>query len=132
MKRLRRALPFLVGVVLLGLATVLILFALDVRAWQGTFTQSDVRFRAQRSHIGLWRSPAVLPGDPARAVLGVDDALAYRRAVQLFWFSTAGASTGGQADLAATRVAAETKLQGLTTIGATRRSARTPRTSSVS
>ncbi len=121
MKSLRRALPFLVGVVLLGLATVLILFALDVRAWQGTFTQSDVRFRAQRSHIGLWRSPAVLPGDPARAALGVDDALAYRRAVQLFWFSTAGASTGGQADLAATRVAAETKLQGLTTTGATRR-----------
>lgn len=119
MKRLRRALPLIAGVGLLGLATVLLLFALDVRAWQGTFTQSDLRFRAQRSHIGLWRSPATLPGDPARSVLGIGDALAYRRALQLFWLTQIGASTGGQADLAATRVAAETQLQNLETSGAT-------------
>ena len=120
MKRLRQAVPLLAGIVLLGLATVLVLFALDVRAWQGTFTQSDLRFRAQRSHIGLWRSPAVLPYDPARSVLGLDDALSYRRAIQLFWLSTAGASTGGKADLAATRVAGETALQKLVLTGATR------------
>ena len=120
MRRFRQALPLVAGVVLLGLATILVLFAFDVRAWQGTFTQSDVRFRAERSHIGLWRSPAVLPGDPARSLLGVDDALLYRRALQLFWFSTAGASTGGQADLAATRVAGETDLQRLMTSAATR------------
>ena len=120
MRRFRQALPLVAGVVLLGLATVLVLLALDVRAWQGTFTQSDVRFRAERSHIGLWRSPAVLPGDPARSLLGIDDALLYRRAQQLFWFSTVGASTGGQADLAATRVAAETELQRLLASAATR------------
>ncbi len=120
MKRLRRALPLVAGVVLLGLATVLVLFALDVRAWQGALTQSDLRFRAQRSHIGLWRSPATLPGDPARSLLGLGDALAYRRGVQLFWLSTAGASTGGKADLAATRVAAQTDLQKLMETGATR------------
>ena len=120
MKRLRQAVPLLAGIVQLGLATVLVLFALDVRAWQGTFTQSDLRFRAQRSHIGLWRSPAVLPYDPARSVLGLDDALSYRRAIQLFWLSTAGASTGGKADLAATRVAGETALQKLVLTGATR------------
>lgn len=119
MKLLRRALPLLVAVVLLGLATVLALFASDVRAWQGALTNGDLRFRAQRSHIGLWRSPAVLPGDPARTVLGLDDALTYRRALQLYWFSTAGATTGGQADLAATRVLAETKLQSLMTSAAT-------------
>lgn len=120
MKLVRRTLPLVAGVFLLGLATVLVLFALDVRAWQGAMTQSDLRFRAQRSHIGLWRSPAVLPGDPVRALLGLDDALAYRRAVQLFWLSTAGASTGGKADLAATRVATETDLQHLMEKGATR------------
>jgi hypothetical protein len=119
MKRIRRALPLIVAVVLLGLATVFALFAADVRAWQGTLTQSDLRFRAQRSHPGLWRSPAVLPADPARSVLGLDDALSYRRALQLFWFSNVGSSTGGQADLAATRVTAETDLQTLMTSGAT-------------
>jgi hypothetical protein len=118
-RRLRRALPLVAAIVLLGVATVLVLFALDVRGWQSTFTQSDARFRAQRSHIGLWRSSAVLPGDPARALLGIDDALAYRRAVQLFWFNIAGASTGGQADLAGTRVAAELQLQRLMTSAAT-------------
>lgn len=120
MKRFRQALPLIAGVVLLGLATILVLFALDVRAWQRTFTESDLRFRAQRSHIDLWRSPATLPGDPARAALGLDDALSYRRATQLFWLSTAGASTGGKADLAATRITAETDLQKLMANGATR------------
>jgi hypothetical protein len=119
MRRLRRALPLLAAVLLLGLAAAFALLASDIRAWQGTITQSDLRFRAQRSHIGLWRSPATLPGDPARALLGLDDALSYRRALQLYWFSTSGSSTGGQADLAATRVDAETKLQKLMTGGAT-------------
>lgn len=119
MRRLRRALPLVAAAVLLGLATVLALFASDVRGWQGTFTQSDLHFRAQRSHTGLWRSPAILPGDPARVVLGLDDALAYRRALQLFWLSNVGASTGGQADLGATRVAAETQLQTLMATAAT-------------
>jgi hypothetical protein len=118
MRRLRSALPLLAAVALLGLATVLLLFAFDVRAWQGTFTQGDLHFRARRSYIGLWRSPAVLPGDPARALLGLGDALAYRRGLQLFWLSNVGASTGGQADLGATRAAAETELQELTTTGA--------------
>jgi hypothetical protein len=119
MRRVRRALPLVVATLLLGLAAVLALFAADVHAWQGRLTQSDVRFRAQRSHGGLWKSPAVLPGDPARFVLGLDDALLYRDALQLFWFSDVGTSTGGQADLAATRIAAETELQTLMNSGAT-------------
>jgi hypothetical protein len=119
-KLLRRALPLVATVVLFGLATVLALFASDVRAWQGALTHSDLRFRSQRSHIGLWHSPAILPADPARSVLGLDDALSYRQAVQLYWFSTVGASTGGQADLAATRVAAQTELQALMASAATR------------
>ena len=119
MRRLRRALPLLAAVLLLGLAAAFALLASDIRAWQGRMTQSDLQFRAQRSHVGLWRSPATLPGDPARALLGLDDALSYRRALQLYWFSTSGSSTGGQADLAATRGDAETKLQKLMTGAAT-------------
>lgn len=119
MRNVRRALPLVAAVVLLGLATVLALFASDVRAWQGAFSQGDVHFRAQRSHIGLWRSPAILPGDPARSSLGIGDALSYRRALQVYWLSQKGASTGGQADLAATQVAAGTQLQRLMTSAAT-------------
>lgn len=120
MRRIRRALPLVAAVVLVGLAIVLGLFARDVRAWQGSLTQSDLLFRGQRSHLGLWKSPALLPGDPARAVLGLGDALSYRQGLQLFWFSNIGTTTAGQADLAATRVAAETELQKLMTSAATR------------
>jgi hypothetical protein len=118
-RRFRRALPLVAAAVLLGLAATLALFASDIRAWQGAVTNSDLRFRSQRSHIGLWRTPTVLPGDPARSALGLGDALSYRRAVQLFWLSIAGASTGGQADLAATRTEAESRLQRLMTTAAT-------------
>jgi hypothetical protein len=119
MRHTRRTLPLVAAVVLLALAAVLALFASDVRAWQGTLTQGDLHFRAQRSHTELWRSPALLPGDPARSLLGLGDALRYRRALQLFWFSNVGASTGGQADIGATRVAAEIQLQKLMTTAAT-------------
>ena len=120
MRRLRRALPLVTALVLLGIAVALALFAANVRAWQGTLARDDMRFRVQRSHIGLWATPSVLPGDPARSVLGLDDALAYRRVLQLFWLSTVGASTGGQADLAQLRVVAEQQLQTLSETAATR------------
>jgi len=118
--RLRRARPPVAAVVLLGLAVVLVLFATDVRAWQGRVTRDDAAFRVQRSHVGYWRTPTVLPDDPARSVLGLDDALAFRRALQLFWLSTVGASTAGQADLAQLRVVAEARLQTLADSAGTR------------
>jgi hypothetical protein len=118
--RLRRARPPVAAVVLLGLAVVLVLFATDVRAWQGRVTRDDAAFRVQRSHVGYWRTPTILPDDPARSVLGLDDALAFRRALQLFWLSTVGASTAGQADLAQLRVVAEARLQTLADSAGTR------------
>lgn len=120
MNRLRRARPPVAAVVLLGLAVVLVLFATDVRAWQGRVTRDDAAFRVQRSHVGYWRTPTILPDDPARSVLGLDDALAFRRALQLFWLSTVGASTAGQADLAQLRVVAEARLQTLADSAGTR------------
>lgn len=120
MRGLRRAFPLVVAVVLLGLAAVLAVFATDVHAWQGRISRDDMRFRAERSRLGFWNSPAVLPGDPARSVLGLDDALSYRHALQLFWLSNVGASTAGQADLAQLRVVAEEQLQTLADSAATR------------
>ena len=52
MNRLRRARSPVAAVVLLGLAVVLVLFATDVRAWQGRVTRDDAAFRVQRSHVG--------------------------------------------------------------------------------
>lgn len=120
MIRLRRAVPLLVAVVLCGIAAVLALLAVDARAWQARLTRDDLRFRAIPSHVGLYSSPAILPGDPARYVLGLGDALSYRWGLQLFWYSrVGGAVPAGLADLSATRIAAEERLQGLMSSAAT-------------
>jgi len=102
-----------------GLAVLLVLLALDVRTWQTTVARDDLRFRALRGHVGLWRPATVLPGDPAGSLLGVGDALDYRHALQLFWYSRVGADPQTRTDLPTTRVQAEETLQRLIENGRT-------------
>lgn len=115
MRVLRHTLPLLAALACLGMAALLTLLAVDARAWQRTLTRDDLRFRALHSHAGLWRSPSLLPGDPARLVLGLDDALSYRRALQLFWFSRVGTDPNTRQDVAQTRVDAQEQLERLAT-----------------
>lgn len=110
---LRRSVPLVFALVLLGLAAAFALLAVDVRAWQGTLARDDVRFRALHSRPNLYASPATLPGDPARALLGMNDGLAYRRALQLFWLSEVGVARSGSGSLSQTRVDTEERLQAL-------------------
>ncbi|HZT93796.1 MAG TPA: hypothetical protein VE985_04895 [Gaiellaceae bacterium] len=112
---LRRSVPLFVALVLLGLAVVFALLARDVRAWQRTFTRGDVSFRTVHGASDLWHSPATIPGDPARRILGVGDALAYRHALQLFWLSEVGVAHAAAASgsLTQAEVNAEQDLQAL-------------------
>jgi len=100
-------------------AALLVLFAFDLRSWPQRLTHDDLRFRALHSHAGLWRSPSLLPGDPARIVLGLDEPIAYRRALQLFWFSRVGSAPDTRADLPTVRVRAEEALARLVSVGRT-------------
>lgn len=113
MRLLRRSVPLVAAVVLLGLAAALVLLAVDVRAWQRTLAHDDVRFRAVHSAPGLWSSPARLPGDPAQAILGLGDGLSYRRALQLFWLSEIGVARAASGSLSQTRVDTQERLQTL-------------------
>ena len=113
MTMLRRSLPLLAALVLLGLALAFALLAVDVRAWQRTITRDDVRFHALPARSDLWRSPATLPGDPARALLGLDDALAYRHALRLFWLTEVGVAHAGTGNLDQTQVQTQQDLQAL-------------------
>jgi hypothetical protein len=119
MRVLRRAVPALVAAVCLCAAAALVLLAVDARAWQHTVTRDDLRFRALHSHVGLWQSPATLPGDPARALLGLGDALTYRSALQLFWYSRVGSDPQTRRDLPTIRVQAQSTLVQLLEAGAT-------------
>jgi hypothetical protein len=87
MTLLRRAAPLILAVVLLGLSVAFAMLAVDVRAWQATMGRDDALFDTFQKKQGLWRSPAILPGDPAYRILGLADARAYRQAVQHFWLS---------------------------------------------
>ncbi len=119
MRLLRRSVPLVGALFLLGLATLFALLALDVRSWQTTMTRDDVRFRALHSRPDLWRSPAVLPRDPARLLLGMGEGLAYRHALQLFWLSEVGVARAQSGSLSQTRVDTQSDLQTLVADGRT-------------
>jgi hypothetical protein len=110
---LRRHRAGVAAILCAGVAAVLVLLAVDVHTWQTTLTRDDIRFRAMHSHRSLWQPQTTLPGDPARQLLGLDDALAYRHAVQLFWFSRVGSDPETRQDLPTTRAEAQQDLQSI-------------------
>ena len=111
MKLLRRHKVAVAAVVCAGLAAVLVLLALDVKTWQTAVTRDDLRFRAMHSHRALWQPQTTLPGDPAEHLLGLGNAVAYRRALQLFWFSRIGSDPETRQDLPTTRAQAQAQLE---------------------
>ena len=64
------------------LAVVLALLALDVAASSDAIRTGDVRYRVSPEDGGLWRADELVPLDLARNVLGVEDDVAFRRAVR--------------------------------------------------
>ncbi|TMK72949.1 MAG: hypothetical protein E6G50_02830 [Actinobacteria bacterium] len=65
-------------------AVILVLLALDARAWSSRFPADDLRYRRDASAPKLWRPHELSPFGLDRAVLGVDDDIAYRRALREF------------------------------------------------
>jgi hypothetical protein len=85
MRRLRVWLLRVLAVFAIPVAVSLALVAVDVLRVGGTITESDVRFQARPTlPNGLWDDVGFLPYGIARRAAGVDDDLAYRRAVWLF------------------------------------------------
>lgn len=117
MSLVRRLRAPLVALACFGAAALLLLFALDARAWPRALTHDDLRFRALHSHVGLWRSPALLPGDPTQSLLGLGEPIGYRRALQLFWYSRVGSDPESRQDLPTIRVEAQNALAGLIASG---------------
>ena len=113
MRRLRRMGPLAAALLLLAVAAAFAILAVDARAWQRTLRRDDVRFTTRYSEEGLWRSPAMLPGDPAEHLMGLGSALAYRHALQLFWLTQFGGIKASSGSVSETRVSAENDLQGV-------------------
>lgn len=108
-----------VALVLVAVATLLVLFALDTRAWQTSVTRDDLRFRALPSHADLWKPATILPGDPAGHVLGTSDTMGWRHALQSFWLTHIGANPQANVNLPRIRAQAQQQFLGLMSSGKT-------------
>jgi hypothetical protein len=107
---LRRHRLGVVALVLAALATLLVLFAFDARAWQSSVRRDDMRFRVLLDHNDLWKPSTILPGDPAGAVLNTGDTIAWRRALQSFWYTHIYASPEAQQNLPKLRAETQGRL----------------------
>ena len=96
---------------------LLVLLAVDLRAWQTTITRDDLRFRALPAHHGLWEPATLLPGDPAGLLLGTGDTIDYRRSLQLFWYSRIGSTPEARQDLPTMRAETQQRLEGIASSG---------------
>ncbi|MGI8479480.1 MAG: hypothetical protein ACR2M2_06450 [Gaiellaceae bacterium] len=76
------------GVVSLFAASlVLAVLAGDVAKTERALAQGDARFGGVPGRIGMWDAETLLPGGIARRVVGIEDDIAYRTALQRFRLS---------------------------------------------
>ena len=109
------------GLVCLVLGIFLILLATDVLRWSSDLQASDVRYRATPSARGLWQIDALVPGDPGRSLLGIDDDLALRKAVRSLQLSRLSSRAHFKPQLIVQRADAEARLQTLASGGGDRK-----------
>jgi len=76
-------LRLLAAVATLAAALFAALLASDLRSWQDTVRNGDLRF-TQAPTAATWNAPTVLPAGLSRGILGISDQLAFRRAARAF------------------------------------------------
>jgi hypothetical protein len=108
---LRRHSQLVAALACAAVAALLFLVAADARTWHTSIARDDVRFRALHTHNGLWSPQSTLPGDPVGRLLGSGETLAWRRAVQAFWYSRVGKNPGtGSGEASTLRADAQDRL----------------------
>lgn len=70
-----------------AVAVLLAVLAVDVTRSQDAFDEADVRFAGVAGTKGMWAPDTILPSYVSRSLLGLEDDLAFRAAVQRFRFS---------------------------------------------
>ena len=63
-------------------ALALGLLALDIARSRDALAHGDVQYRISPERLGLWRSSAIVPSDPAISLIGTEDDIELRRAVR--------------------------------------------------
>jgi hypothetical protein len=73
-----------VGAVAVAAGVLVALLAVDVGRWHAALANGDLRYARQPLGAYPWRADAILPFGAGEGLLGVEHAVAYRRAVRLF------------------------------------------------
>jgi hypothetical protein len=107
---LRKHRLLLAAAVCAVVAGLFALFAVDVSSWRTTVARDDLRFRASPTHAALWKPSTQLPGDPASILLGASSTIAWRRALQYFWYSRIGSNPEIRMDAPTLRAEAQDHL----------------------
>jgi hypothetical protein len=74
----------LVALVAVAGAAFLAVLAIDTLRWRGHLEDADLRYAARDGNEEMWEPETRLPLGVTRELLGVEDDLAFRRAVQAF------------------------------------------------
>jgi hypothetical protein len=82
---IRRHWPGVVAVACVLGASFLALLAAELVRWQHQVSRDDRLFQVTPQRSGLWQVSHAPSLDPSKWILGLDDDVAYRRALQLFW-----------------------------------------------
>jgi hypothetical protein len=102
---------------LVVLAGALAVLAADVLRWRGHLERTDLRVGSSPANTGMWIASTRVPGDPAATLLGVDDDVEIRRALQSFLLANPRRPARNQEDLNK-RLAADSRLADLSDAGA--------------
>ncbi len=105
-----RLLALVLACVCVVASVFLLALALDVRRWRHSLAAGDVRFHETPLPRELWHASELVSGGAARGLLGIDDDLAYRRAVRVFVLGRVRASPYAEPRLVTLRGEAQEKL----------------------
>ena len=101
----------------LALAVVLVLFAVDVARWRDAMRTSDVRYRASVENASLWTTDSLLPLDPAKAALALDDDIDLRLAIRALRFAKLDDAVVSDPEAVLKRNEAQARLEAIVAAG---------------
>jgi hypothetical protein len=106
----KRAAPVVGAVVCIVLVALVFLLAADVWRWRDALRSDDARYRSAPSSGDLWDPGSLVPFDLARGSLGVDDDLAFRRAVRAMRLGKLEDAQSADTEVLLHRADAQTRL----------------------
>jgi hypothetical protein len=96
-----------------GLSVVFVLLAADVVRWRDAMQAGDVRYGASTEESQLWHADPLLPFDPARGLLRIDDDIDLREAVRALRLARLDDPVISDPELAVKRNEAQARLEAL-------------------